>query len=67
VKYYTIKKTWVTTTSFMEFIGAQNKHVLSVDKCANHLQDILFPRNTNFFVLSTQHTCMMPSMRTESG
>ena len=32
----------------MKFIGAQDKHVLFVDKCANHLQDILFLRNTKF-------------------
>jgi len=48
VKYYTIKKEWTTTTSLMKFIGAQDKHVLFVDKCANHLQDILFLRNTKF-------------------
>lgn len=39
----------MTTTSFMEFISAQDKHLLFVHKCANHMQDILFLRNTKFF------------------
>jgi len=38
----------MTTTSFMEFISAQDKRLLFVDKCANHMHDILFLRNTKF-------------------
>jgi len=45
----------MTTTSFMEFTGAQDKHVLFVHKCVNHLQDILFLRIQNFCIIHPTH------------